>query len=104
MAVKLIDFKLIYGVAGAREKFEDLCAHLIHIAGPLVDPTVDGDMGWMAPVIPLPFIGVKDRVRPRTFPAMRSAHVRLSSWSHTQKRCSPVSRDSTLMMGGRPLA
>jgi hypothetical protein len=29
MAVKLIDLQLIYGVAGAREKFEDLAAHLV---------------------------------------------------------------------------
>jgi hypothetical protein len=30
--------------------------------------------------------------------------VRLSAWSHTPKRCSPVARDSTLIMGGRSFA
>src|SRR5687768_15519744 len=29
MAVKLIDLQLIYGVAGAREKFEDLSSQLV---------------------------------------------------------------------------
>src|SRR4051812_7775906 len=29
MAVKLIDLQLIYGVAGARDKFEDLVSHLV---------------------------------------------------------------------------
>jgi hypothetical protein len=29
MAVKLIDLQLLYGIAGARDKFEDLCAKLV---------------------------------------------------------------------------
>ncbi len=29
MSVKLIDLQIIYGVAGAREKFEELAAHLV---------------------------------------------------------------------------
>ena len=31
-------------------------------------------------------------------------HIRVSAWSPTQKRCSPVSRAMLLMMGGRSLA
>jgi hypothetical protein len=33
------------------------------------------------------------------FSAMRVRHVRVSAWSPTQKRCSPVSREMMLMMG-----
>src|SRR5262245_6144428 len=36
--------------------------------------------------------------------AMRGRHVRVSAWSPTQKRDSPVSREMILMMGGRSLA
>lgn len=34
MAVKLTDLQLIYGVAGAREKFEELCGQLLHTEKP----------------------------------------------------------------------
>lgn len=35
MAVKIIDLQLIYGVAGAREKFEELASQLIRSELPL---------------------------------------------------------------------
>lgn len=34
MAVKLIDLQLLYGIAGARDKFEDLCAKLVRSESP----------------------------------------------------------------------
>lgn len=37
MAVKLIDLQLIYGVAGAREKFEELASHLVKAEIPEAD-------------------------------------------------------------------
>ena len=37
MAVKLIDLQLIYGVAGSREKFEDLTAKLLKAEQPQAD-------------------------------------------------------------------
>lgn len=37
MPVKLIDLQLIYGVAGARDKFEDLAAHLVKAHEPRAD-------------------------------------------------------------------
>ncbi len=47
MAVKLTDLQLIYGIAGAREKFEDLCAHLIRAEHPNLERVriVRGDGG-----------------------------------------------------------
>jgi hypothetical protein len=47
MAVKLTDLQLIYGVAGAREKFEDLAVHLIKSERPDVERIriVRGDGG-----------------------------------------------------------
>jgi hypothetical protein len=38
------------------------------------------------------------------FSARRGRHVRVSAWSPTHKRCSPVSREMILMIGGRSLA
>jgi hypothetical protein len=35
---------------------------------------------------------------------MSAWHVRLSAWSPTHKRCSPVSREMILMIGGRSFA
>ena len=72
----------------------------ISISGPFVDPMANGGMGWMAAVIALPFIGVEDRALPRD---ILGDELRLSAWSHTQKRCSPVSREMMLMIGGRSL-
>ena len=37
MAIKLIDLQLIYGVAGAREKFEDLASQLVKSEQPNAD-------------------------------------------------------------------
>lgn len=47
MSVKLIDLQLIYGVAGAREKFEDLASQLVEGEQPDVDKVriVQGDGG-----------------------------------------------------------
>lgn len=47
MTVKLTDLQLIYGVAGAREKFEDLCTHLIRSEHPQLERVriVRGDGG-----------------------------------------------------------
>ncbi len=47
MAVKLIDLQLIYGVAGAREKFEDLASQLVTGEQPRADKVriVQGDGG-----------------------------------------------------------
>jgi hypothetical protein len=47
MAVKLIDLQLIYGVAGAREKFEDLVAQLVKGEQPKADKVriMQGDGG-----------------------------------------------------------
>jgi hypothetical protein len=47
MAVKLIDLQLIYGVAGAREKFEDLASQLVRGEQPDADKVriVQGDGG-----------------------------------------------------------
>jgi hypothetical protein len=39
-----------------------------------------------------------------TLSAMIAWQVRVSAWSQIQNRCSPVSREITLMMGGRSLA
>jgi len=47
MPVKLIDLQLIYGVAGAREKFEDLASHLVKGEQPAADKVrvMQGDGG-----------------------------------------------------------
>lgn len=47
MAVELTHLQLIYGVAGAREKFEDLCTHLIRSQHPHLERVriVRGDGG-----------------------------------------------------------
>lgn len=47
MSVKLIDLQLIYGVAGAREKLEDLASQLVEREQPDVDKVrmVQGDSG-----------------------------------------------------------
>jgi hypothetical protein len=47
VAVKLIDLQLIYGVAGAREKFEDLTSQLVKTEHPRADKVriVRGDGG-----------------------------------------------------------
>jgi hypothetical protein len=47
VAVKLIDLQLIYGVAGAREKFEDLASQLVKSEQPSADKVriVQGDGG-----------------------------------------------------------
>ena len=47
MAAKLTDLQLIYGIAGAREKFEELCTHLLREEHPQVNRirVVFGDGG-----------------------------------------------------------
>ena len=77
----------------------------IIIPRPFVHAMADRGMGRMAAAVALPFVGIEHRAAAAgTFSAMRSAQVRLSAWSQTQKRCSPVSREMMLMMGGRSLA
>jgi hypothetical protein len=74
------------------------------IWGPCVDAGVDGGMGWMAPVITLPCIGVEDRALPRDMLGDEvSAGASVRMVAHP-KRCSPVARNSTLIMGGRSFA
>jgi hypothetical protein len=38
------------------------------------------------------------------FSAISPVQVRVLAWSQTHQRCSPVSREMMLMMGGRSLA
>src|SRR5438132_14102257 len=71
------------------------------ISGPCVDSGADDGMGWMAPVITLPCIGVEDRALPRDMLGDEvSAGASVRMVAHP-KRCSPVARNSTLIMGGR---
>ena len=79
-------------------------AIVIILTCPLPSAVAHRGMGRMAAVIALPFIRVQDCALPRDILGDQGAQVRLSAWSHTQKRCSPVSREITLMMGGRSLA
>jgi hypothetical protein len=76
----------------------------ICIPGPLMYTVADADMGRMTPPIALPLVGIEGVLPMDTFSAINTAHVRVLAWSPTQKRCSPVSRETILIMGGRALA
>jgi hypothetical protein len=76
----------------------------IVVPRPLVHAVADGGLAWMAPPIALPRIGIEARAARRKVSAIRATQVRVSAWSQTHKRCSPVSREITLMMGRRLLA
>ena len=76
----------------------------IIIPCPFVHTVADGGMGRMAAAITLPFVRVEQRAARGTLSAIRAWQVCLFAWSQTHKRCSPVSREMMLMMGGRSLA
>jgi hypothetical protein len=64
----------------------------IIISGPFVDPMTDGGMGWMAPMVTLPFIGVEDRALPRDIlcdAVSTCALVRMVTYPKTLLPCVP---------------
>jgi hypothetical protein len=79
-------------------------AIVIIIPRPFVHAVTDGGMDRMAAPIALPLVGVKLGAASRHVVG-NEATARLRVGVLTDpKRCSPVSRDTTLMMGGRSLA
>ncbi len=77
----------------------------IIIPRPLVHAVAHSGMARVAATIALPFVGIERRAASgdvlRDQGRGRSV---VFAWSQTHKRCSPVSREITLMMGGRSLA
>lgn len=74
------------------------------IPGPCVAPVAHGGVRGVAAVIALPLVRREPRLSGGTWSAISAWPVRVSACSHTQQRGSLVSREITLMMGGRSLA
>jgi hypothetical protein len=76
----------------------------IVIPGPFAHPVGHRGMARMATAITLPLIRIEPRATGGTLSAIRSRQVCRFAWSQTHQRCSPVSREMILMMGGRSFA
>ena len=75
----------------------------IVIPRPFAYTMADRGMGGMTAPVALPFVGVQQHAASGNVFGDEVRHVRVSAWSPTHKRCSPVSREMMLMMGGRSL-
>jgi hypothetical protein len=76
----------------------------IIISGPFVNPMTDGSMGWMAPVVTLPFIGVEDRALPRDILGDEVSACALGRVVTDPTTLLTRPREMMLMIGGRSLA
>jgi hypothetical protein len=78
----------------------------IVIPCPFMDTAADRRMSWMTTPVALLFVGVQPRAASWiVFGHEGTARPRVCVVaSPTHKRCSPVSRERMLMMGGRSLA